>query len=77
MPQLGLFSNPYLLAAIVVSVVLQIGTVTLPGVRQVFGVDELPSWDWWLIFALALAPVTIVELTKLVRAQFSTQSTGR
>ena len=77
MPQLGLFSNPYLLAAIAVSVVLQIGTVTIPGVRQVFGVDELPSWDWWLVFALALAPVTIVELTKLIRAYFSPQSTGR
>lgn len=69
MPQLGLFSNRYLLAAIAFSVLLQVGTVTLPGLRRVFGIDELPSWDWWLIFVLALAPVTIVEVIKLVCAR--------
>ncbi len=68
MLELGLFSNPYLLGAIVVSVALQIGTVTFPGVRQVFGVNGLPEWDWWLVFALALIPVTIVETWKLIRA---------
>ncbi len=73
MPALGFFSNPYLMIAIVVSVLLQIGTVTMPGVRQVFGVDELPRWDWWLIFVLSLMPVTIVELAKLLRARFKKQ----
>jgi Ca2+-transporting ATPase len=68
MPELGPFSNPYLLSAIVGSVLLQIATVTLPGLRRVFGVDELPTWHWCLIFLLALAPVTIVEMTKLYRA---------
>lgn len=68
MPELGPFSNRYLLAAIAGSFLLQIGTVTLPGLRQVFGVDELPTWNWGLIIALALAPVTIVEVTKLYRA---------
>jgi Ca2+-transporting ATPase len=77
MPELGLFSNPYLLAAIVISVVLQVGTVTVPGVRRVFGIDELPTWDWWLILAIALAPVTIVEVTKLIRAWFSADSINR
>ena len=73
MPELGFFSNPYLLAAIVASVLLQIGTVTIPGVRHVFGVDELPKWDWWLIFALALMPVTIIECGKLIRARITKQ----
>ena len=67
MPELGFFSNPYLLAAVVASVILQIATVTVPGVRHVFGVDQLPIWDWWLVFALALAPVTMIEVTKLFR----------
>jgi Ca2+-transporting ATPase len=69
MPELGFFSNPYLLAAIVISVLLQVGTVTVPGIRQIFNVDELPAWDWWLVLALALAPVTVTEVTKLIRAQ--------
>jgi hypothetical protein len=40
-------------------------------VRHIFGVDGLPAWNWWLIMALALAPVTIVEVTKLVHFRFS------
>jgi Ca2+-transporting ATPase len=70
MPELGLFSNPYLTAAVVASVLLQIATVTVPGVRDVFGVDKPPIWDWWLVFVLALAPVTIIEVTKIIRARF-------
>jgi hypothetical protein len=69
MPELGLLSNNYLVAAIFVSTLLQIGTVTVPGVRQVFGVDDLPNWDWWLIVTLALIPVTIIEFGKLIRAR--------
>ncbi len=75
MPELGPFSNPHLLAAIAGSVLLQIGTVTVPGLRRVFGVDEMPTWDWGLIFALALAPVTIIEMTKLIRAWLFASST--
>jgi Ca2+-transporting ATPase len=73
MPELGLFSNRYLVAAIVASILLQVGTVTMPGVRHIFGVNELPKWDWWLIFALALIPVTVIELAKLIRARIKTQ----
>jgi Ca2+-transporting ATPase len=68
MPELGPFSNRYLLAAIDVSVLLQISTVTVPGFRGIFGVDDLPHWNWGLMLLLALTPVTIVEVTKLVRA---------
>ena len=74
MPELGLFSNRYLLVAIIASLLLQVGTVTIPGVRSAFGVDELPDWNWLLILLLALTPVTIVEVTKLARAWFTVQS---
>jgi len=77
MPELGPFSNPYLMAAIAASVLLQVATVTVPGVRQVFGVDELPTWDWGLVVALGLAPVTIVEVIKLLRANRLAQSADR
>jgi Ca2+-transporting ATPase len=73
MPELGFFSNRYLLVATIISILLQIGTVTVPGVRHVFGVDELPTWDWWLVFTLALIPVTIVEIIKLLRARLKKQ----
>ena len=69
MPELGFFSNRYLLVAIIVSVLLQVGTVTVPGVKHIFGVNEMPKWDWWLIFTLALIPVTVIEFGKLIRAR--------
>jgi Ca2+-transporting ATPase len=72
MPELGLLSNRYLLAAIITSLLLQIGTMTIPGIRRAFGVDELPDWNWLLIVLLAIAPVTVVEVTKLARAWFVT-----
>jgi Ca2+-transporting ATPase len=68
MPELGLFSNPHLLGAIVVSGLLQLSVVTLPFAQPVFEVATHLSWEWLLIGALALTPVTIIELVKLLRA---------
>jgi P-type Ca2+ transporter type 2C len=68
MPELGLFSNPYLFGAIVISGLLQLSVVTLPFAQPVFGVATHLAWEWLLIGALALTPVTIIELVKLLRA---------
>ena len=64
MPELGVFSNPYLLAAIAISITLQAGAVMLPGVRVIFGVTHPLTWQWAFIIPLSLLPVTIVELLK-------------
>jgi magnesium-transporting ATPase (P-type) len=69
LPQLGVFSNRWLLGAIGVSVLLQLLAVSLPPVRLVFQVETTGfTWEWALIAALALAPVTVVEVSKLLRA---------
>ena len=68
MPELGPLTNPYLLGAIALSAALQLGTVLLPFARPVFEVSDQLASEWLLIFALALAPVTIVEVAKLVWA---------
>ena len=71
LPQLGLFSNPYLLGAIVLSSVMQLSLLWFPLTRKVFFVSA-PAFgsDWWLIFLLALVPVTVVEIRKVVRSRF-------
>ena len=68
MAQLGPFTNPYLLGAIVISSLLQISLLWFPLTRAVF-FTAAPSFgfDWLLIFVLALAPVSLVELRKLWR----------
>ncbi len=64
----GLFSNPALLVAVAVSAMLQLGVMSLPVTRRVFGIPE-ESWnDWLLIGGLSLVPVTLLETFKLIRS---------
>jgi Ca2+-transporting ATPase len=67
--ELGLLSNPHLFGAIVASTLLQFAVVTLPMTRIVFDVPAHPGGDWLYILPLALAPVTGVEVAKLLRTQ--------
>ena len=70
MPELGLFSNPHLFWAIVISGLLHLSIVTLPFTQPVFEATDHPAWEWLLVVLLSLAPVTIIEVGKLLRAFF-------
>lgn len=67
LPELGLFSNPHLLGAILVSCVLQLGVVLLPFAHPVFETASHFAWEWALVAVLALVPVTVIEVAKLTR----------
>jgi Ca2+-transporting ATPase len=67
MPELGLFSNPHLFAAIAISVLLQLSIVTLPAAQGVFEVAHHLAWEWVLVASLSLTPVTIIEVAKILR----------
>jgi Ca2+-transporting ATPase len=66
LPELGAFSNPYLLGAIGLSALVQLGAITLPFASVVFDVAAVPLRYWALVLLLALGPVTVVEAAKLV-----------
>ena len=66
MPELGLFTNPHLLGAILISGLLQLSVVTLPFAQPLFEVATNPGPSWILIALLALAPVTLIEVTKII-----------
>ena len=66
--QLGPWTNPHLLLAIAVSAMLQLGVAVIPFTQQVFDVPAHTSFEWTTIVILALTPVTIIELGKLVFA---------
>ena len=70
LPQLGVFTNPYLFAAIAISGILQMSLLWLPLTRHVF-FKTAPqfAFDWLVIFLLALIPVSVVEITKIIRGQ--------
>lgn len=66
--QLGLCTNPYLLAAIVVSGILQLSVVARPFAQTVFETATQLGWEWTWIGLLSLAPVTVIEVWKLLRS---------
>jgi P-type Ca2+ transporter type 2C len=69
LPQLGIFTNPYLFAAIAVSGIFQISLLWFGLTRNVF-FKTAPQFgfDWLVIILLALVPVSLVEIVKIIRA---------
>jgi Ca2+-transporting ATPase len=70
LPQLGMFSNPWLIGAIAASAMLQIAVLTIPPIRPLFDVTSGLTWHWLLTGVLALIPVTFVEVAKLLLGRF-------
>ncbi len=66
LPQLGLFSNVWLLIAIAASVMLQSSVFLIPAARSVFDVVPLTPLQWLLVIGCSLVPATVVEVRKLV-----------
>ncbi len=63
--QLGLFSNPYLIAAVVFGFALQIVVISVPLLADAFKVQPLEMQDWLIVLGLSLIPFVLKELSKL------------
>ena len=61
----GWLTNPSLLAAILISSLLQVAVVMLPFAQPVFEIGSQMGRDWGTILLLALIPVSVIELGKL------------
>jgi len=62
----GFFTNPWLLGAIVVSALLQLTVVMLPFAQPVFEVGSDLGRDWVTVILLALIPVSVIEIVKVL-----------
>jgi Ca2+-transporting ATPase len=65
--EVGAFTNLRLLAIVLVSIFLQLGLHHIPFSQELFQIGDLPLADCALALVLGLIPVSILELTKLVR----------
>ena len=65
--QVGLGTNRTLLLAVVLSLVFQLGVLTVQAAAQVFKVTPLGLNEWGLIGTMAVLPVILVEATKSLR----------
>jgi P-type Ca2+ transporter type 2C len=62
--QVGVTTNHALIWAVVASLALQVGILTIPFMGPIFKVAPLPIEDWELMAAMALLPLAIVEAVK-------------
>ena len=65
--EVGAFTNLRLLGVVVLSVVLQLGLHHIPAAQAIFEIGPLSAADCVLTLLVASVPVTIIELSKLVR----------
>jgi Ca2+-transporting ATPase len=64
--QIGVFSNHFLIIAIIVGIILQASVITISPIAQLFKVYSLTLKDWGFVIILSLIPLVINELTKLI-----------
>lgn len=63
--QVGLFSNKYLIGAIIIGLILQVGVISIPFLAAAFKVQMLSLNDWLLVFGFALIPLFVNEIIKV------------
>lgn len=63
--QIGLFSNMYLIGAIIAGFILQFGVISVPFLANAFNVTNLSLKDWGLVIGFALVPLLVNEIIKL------------
>ena len=68
--QLGLFSNPYLIGAITVSLVLQYAATQVPPLQSALGTVALTPGDWGLIVLVSSSIFIADELRKLFQRKY-------
>jgi Ca2+-transporting ATPase len=65
--ELGIFSNMYLVAAVAVSTIMQLGVVYIPVLQVIFKTTPLGGWQWGLVLSVACAPTIIMGLVHLIK----------
>ena len=65
--QIGVFSNMYLIGAIIIGIFLQDIIITVPLFAKVFKVHDLSIKDWGLVSLLSLVPLILNEIIKIFK----------
>ncbi len=63
--QIGIFSNKYLVGAIVLGVLLQLFVITVPFMREAFHLQMLDLGGWVIAIGLGLVPLLVNEIVKI------------
>lgn len=70
--KLGLFTNMYLIGAIVISAVLQLIIIFVPFLNSIFEVTTLSLNQWLIVLAASISIIPIVEVMKIIMSRQKT-----
>ena len=62
---IGIFSNRYLIGAILVGFLLQFGVISIPFFADAFNVMNLSMQDWGLVIVFSVIPLIVNEMIKV------------
>lgn len=65
--EVGIFSNPFLVIAVMISAVMQISVIYLPFFQVIFKTTALDLWQWGVILVVAGGPSVIMGIVRLYR----------
>ncbi|MDF2588132.1 MAG: ATPase [Anaerocolumna sp.] len=63
--QVGLFTNKFLIGAIIIGFILQLGVISIPFLAGAFNVHNLSLRDWGMVIVFALIPLIVNEIMKI------------
>jgi len=63
--QIGVFSNKYLIAAILLGIFLQLIVIGIPSIQHAFHLQMLDHRDWVIVVSLGLLPLLFNEIYKI------------
>lgn len=62
--KIGLFTNKYLIGALILGSLLQVGVIAIPVLANIFDVVALNSTQWVYTILISISPLVIMELQK-------------
>jgi P-type Ca2+ transporter type 2C len=63
----GLFTNPYLVGAVLISTIMQLSVIYLPPLQAIFKTTALHSWQWIFILCVAGGPSVLIGFVRLLK----------
>ena len=64
--KVGIFENKYLIGALILGVILQVGVVLIKPLAEIFNLVQLNGIQWIYTILIAITPIPIMELQKAV-----------
>jgi len=65
--EVGPFSNPVLVFAVLISITMQLSVIYLPVLQAIFKTAALGSWQWVLILIVAGGPSVLIGIVRLFK----------